>query len=61
MLKRFLSLLVVPGFAFAASQAEALPLSSLNGGAAPQVTLVYGGCGPYGHRGPYGHCRPGGQ
>lgn len=61
MLKRFLSLLVVPGFAFAASQAEAVPLSSLNGAAAPQVTLVYGGCGPYGHRGPYGHCRPGGQ
>ena len=27
----------------------------------PNVTQVYGGCGPYGHRGPAGYCRPGGQ
>jgi len=61
MLKRLLPVSVIATFALAAAQAEALPLSSLNGASAPQVTLVYGGCGPYGHRGPYGHCRPGGQ
>jgi hypothetical protein len=40
---------------------EALPLTNLQGAAAPEVTLVYGGCGVFGHRGPYGGCRAGGQ
>jgi hypothetical protein len=44
-----------------AGRADAVPLANLDGAAAPHVTLVYGGCGPYGHRGPFGHCRPGGQ
>jgi hypothetical protein len=44
-----------------ASAAQAMPLAPVDEAAAPQVTLVYGGCGPYGHRGPYGGCRPGGQ
>lgn len=62
MLKKVLALSMVAGFALVASQVEALPLSSVDGAsAAPHVTLVYGGCGPYGHRGPYGHCRAGGQ
>jgi hypothetical protein len=43
------------------SNAIAVPLAQLDSAAAPHVTLVYGGCGPYGHRGPYGGCRPGGQ
>ncbi|WP_246725088.1 hypothetical protein [Beijerinckia sp. L45] len=38
-----------------------MPLAPVGDAAAPRVTLVYGGCGPYGHRGPYGGCRPGGQ
>ena len=61
MLKKALALSIVVGFAFAASQAEALPLSSLSGASSPELTLVYGGCGIHGHRGPYGHCRAGGQ
>ena len=40
--------------------ASAMPLANVTG-AAPEVTLVYGGCGPFGHRGPYGGCRTGGQ
>ncbi len=28
--------------------------------AAPDITLVSGGCGPFGHRGFYGGCRPNG-
>jgi hypothetical protein len=44
-----------------ASSAGAVPLANLDGASSPNVTLVYGGCGPYGHRGPWGGCRPGGQ
>jgi hypothetical protein len=40
---------------------EAIPLNNLQGATAPDVTLVYGGCGVFGHRGPYGGCRAGGQ
>jgi hypothetical protein len=41
--------------------AEAFPVAPVAGvAAAPEITLVSGGCGPYRHRGPYGGCRPGG-
>jgi hypothetical protein len=62
MLKAILPLSVAAALAFAVSPASAMPMLNLgDSAAAPDVTLVYGGCGPYGHRGPYGGCRPGGQ
>ncbi len=63
MLRRFLSAAVSAALIFAVQvqTADALPLTNLQGAAAPEVTLVYGGCGVFGHRGPYGHCRAGGQ
>lgn len=46
---------------FAASAAQAVPLSgNLGGISTPDVVLVAGGCGPGFHRGPYGACRPNG-
>jgi hypothetical protein len=42
------------------AEASAMPMAN-PGVAAPEATLVYGGCGPRGHRGPYGGCRAGGQ
>ena len=45
----------------ASVSAEALPLAPASGlSAAPAVTLVSGGCGPFAHRNPFGECRPGG-
>ncbi len=45
----------------ATAGAEALPLAPASDlSAAPAVTLVSGGCGPFSHRGPFGGCRPGG-
>lgn len=43
--------------AFASVGAEAMPAGAIAGAnAAPEVTLVAGGCGPAFHRGPYGGC-----
>jgi len=61
MLKRLFSMTAAAALVFAAQSAVAMPAANLAGAAAPDVTLVYGGCGPLGHRGPYGHCRAGGQ
>jgi hypothetical protein len=61
MLKKAFPFIIAAMFGLAAAQVEAMPLSSVDSASAPQVTLVYGGCGIYGHRGPYGGCRPGGQ
>jgi len=61
VLKRLLSMTASTALIFAAQSAIAMPAANLEGAAAPEVTLVFGGCGPYGHRGPYGHCRAGGQ
>jgi len=61
MLKGLLSAAAIMAFAFGLSEANAMPSTQLSAGASPQVTLVYGGCGPYGHRGPWGGCRAGGQ
>lgn len=38
--------------------AEAMPAAPVAQQAAPEVTLVAGGCGIGFHRGPYGGCRP---
>ncbi|MBV8564535.1 MAG: hypothetical protein JO366_17010 [Methylobacteriaceae bacterium] len=44
------------------SVAQAMPAwTPPDDAAAPTVTQVYAGCGPFGHRGPFGFCRPGGQ
>ncbi len=40
----------------AANAFPVLPAAGID--AAPAVTLVSGGCGPYRHRGPFGECRP---
>lgn len=47
-------------FMLSVAAAEALPIAQPDGlSAAPEITLVSGGCGRYAHRGPYGGCRPG--
>lgn len=61
MLKAILPLCAAAALTLATSPLGAMPLANVDGASTPDITLVYGGCGPYGHRGPYGGCRPGGQ
>jgi hypothetical protein len=61
MLKAMLPLSVAAALTFAVPPVSAMPILNLDGASSPDVTLVFGGCGPYAHRGPYGGCRPGGQ
>ena len=57
MRKSMLSISAAITLAFAASAAQAMPLSSNVGGiSSPDVVLVAGGCGVGFHRGPYGGC-----
>jgi len=59
MLKSMLLVSAIVLLAFAASAAQAMPLSSKVGDvSSPPVVLVAGGCGVGYHRGPYGGCRP---
>jgi hypothetical protein len=59
MRKSILSLSAVAMLAFAASAAQAIPLSGNVGGiSSPEVVLVAGGCGAGFHRGPGGGCIP---
>jgi hypothetical protein len=49
------------GSSLASFGAQSFPISSLDAQvAAPEVTLVAGGCGIGFHRGPYGGCQPNG-
>ena len=61
MLKAILPLCAAGALSFVSPPVGAMPLANLDSASSPEITLVYGGCGPYGHRGPYGGCRPGGQ
>jgi hypothetical protein len=59
MRKLLLSLAAVLGLGFAASTAQAMPLSdAVDGMSSPPVILTAGGCGPGRHRGLHGGCRP---
>lgn len=63
MMLRKLLMIAVPALALfgISPAANAMPPGSIGDRADPDLTLVYGGCGPMGHRGPYGGCRAGGQ
>jgi hypothetical protein len=51
----------ITGSSLASFGAQSFPISSLDAQlAAPEVTLVAGGCGIGFHPGPYGGCRPNG-
>ncbi len=57
MSKTFLSAAAVAVLSFVALDAQAFPLARAPS-AAPEVTLVEGGCGPGFYRNEFGRCRP---
>ena len=61
MRKGLLALCLGAALSAGSVAAQAMPAGSVAGtGAAPDVILVSGGCGPAFHRGPFGGCRPNG-
>lgn len=61
MPKFILAFAAAAPLAFAAVPTQAMPAGGMvEVTAAPQITLVAGGCGLGYHRGPFGGCRPNG-